>query len=282
MRMCLLGVMLAMLASQPPAPAAEQDRRNTASAQAFGVDRVMSIQLAVHPKDGERMQPSGRPGPFGFGPGRPNEEPRSAEDNPDRKRRGMFGFDFEYVKAGVEIEGKTYKDVGVRFKGNATYAMSQGRLKRPLKIHLSRYVAGQNFKGLKKLILNNNVTDQTCAREVLSYGVYRALAVPCSRTAYAQLTLTVPGKYAKEFVGLYTLVEPIDKTFLRDRFGSAKGLLLKPEGVGSLTYLGEEWTPYKQRYRPKTWASKKAQRRLIEFTKLVQKDDDKTFAREIA
>src|SRR5262249_9068483 len=156
------------------------------------------------------------------------------------------------------------------FKGGGTAAMSQGRLKRPFKIHLTRYIPGQTFQGLKKLTLNNNVMDPTCAREVLSYGVDRSPAVPRPPTPPVQPTLTVPGKYNKEFAGLYTLVESIDTTFLKDRFGSAKGLLLKPERVGPLEYLGEKWTPYEQRYLPKTPAGKKAQRRLIEFTKLVQ------------
>ena len=95
------------------------------------------------------------------------------------------------------------------------------------------------------------------------------------------MSLTVPGKYDKEFLGLYTLVETIDKPFLEDRFGSSKGLLVKPERVGAIEYLGEEWKPYEEKYRPKTTASKKAQKRLIAFTRLVQKDDAATFAKQI-
>jgi hypothetical protein len=244
------------------------------------------MHLTIPLKEWERMQPTNRGGPFGrggFGPARPPEkaETKPAEKTGDRKPHGLFGFDFEYVPATLDIGGETYKNVAVRFKGSGTYITSQRGLKRPFKIDLDRYVPGQNFRGLKKLTLNNNVMDQTAVREVLAYGVFRSLGVPAPRTAYAGLTLTVPGKYDKEFLGLYVLAESIDKTFLKEHFGSAKGLLLKPERVGALEFLGEEWKPYEQRYRPQTEATAKAQRRLIDFTRLVQKADDKTFAAQI-
>jgi hypothetical protein len=283
MRTRLLVLILAAAAVPAQAPAAGRKAVKPASAHVFGLDKVWSIHLTIQPQDWDKMQPTrGRGGFGGFGPPRPDQRPdRSAAADRDRRPHGGFGFDYAYVKGKLEIDGKTYKDVGVRFKGNFTFAASQGRLKRPFKISLARYVPGQSFKGFKKLTLNNNIADPTCAREVLSYGVYHTLEVPASRTAYAEMTLSVPGKYAREFVGLYTLVEPVDKTFLKNRFGSARGLLLKPEGGGPLDYLGEEWAPYERTYKPKTTASKKAQRRLIEFTRLVQKADDRTFAREI-
>ena len=77
------------------------------------------------------------------------------------------------------------------------------------------------------------------------------------------MSLTVPGRYKNEFLGLYTLVESVDKNFLKDHFNTTKGLLVKPENVGPLEYLGEEWKPYQDRYRPKTDASEKAQKRLV-------------------
>ncbi len=260
-----------------PAAALAADQK---PASVFGLDKVWSMHLTIQPKEWERMQPTRGMGPFSRGgPNQPAARP--AATTKDRKPRGMMGFDFEYVHADLDIDGTTYKNVGVRFKGNAGYATSQGRLKRPFKVHLSRFAAGQNFRGLKKITLNTNNMDPTCAREALSYQVYRALGVPCPRTAYARLTITIPGKYDKELAGLYTLVEPIDKTFLKDRFGSARGLLLKPEGVGALEHLGADWSAYERRYRPKTPASKKARQRLIDFTRLVQGADDQTFAREI-
>ena len=55
-------------------------------------------------------------------------------------------------------------------------------------------------------------------REALACAVFRAAGIPAPRTAYAEVTLTVPGKYDREHLGLYTVVEPVDRAFIRDRF----------------------------------------------------------------
>jgi hypothetical protein len=244
----------------------------------FGLDKTWSMHLTIQADDWKKMQPTNRGGPFGgFGPA---QKAKPAEKNTERKPRGLFGLDFEYVKATLQIGETTYKDVAVRFKGSGTYISAQG-LKRPFKIDLDRYIEGQSFMGLKKLTLNNSAMDSTGIREVLAYPVFRALGVPASRTAFVALTITIPGKYDKEFVGVYVLAESIDKTFLKQYFGSAKGLLLKPERVGAIEYLGEEWSAYEQRYQPRNESSKRQQQRLIEFTRLVQKADDATFVKQI-
>src|SRR5207249_8779911 len=104
-----------------------------------------------------------------------------------------------------------------------------GQLRRNLKIDIDRYHKGQAFHGMKMITLNSGAADPTRYREALAYPLYLAAGVPAPRTAFAQVTLTVPGKYDKEFVGLYTFVEHVDKTFLKDHFKNANGLLLKPE-----------------------------------------------------
>lgn len=263
----------------------DSTRNEAASAQVFGLNKVWSMHLTLQPDQWEKMQPKRGQGGFGFPPAPApkgnTQAAKPAEPVRDANKRGMFGFDFPYVKGDLEIEGRTFKDVGIRYKGNGTYMSAQGRLKRPLKIDLAQFNSDQSFHGQKKLTLNSNVLDPSAAREVLAYGVYRSMGVPASRTAYVRLTLTVPGKYDKEFVGLYTLVETIDKTFLKNHFGTAKGLLLKPEGVGPIDHLGDDWQAYERRYRPKTPGDSKSKQRLIEFTKLVQKADDKAFQQEI-
>src|SRR5205814_1991191 len=82
-------------------------------------------------------------------------------------------------------------------------------------------------------------------------------------------------------LGLYTVVEQVDRTFLKDHFKNGKGLLMKPEGVRGLEYLGDNWEAYKARYHPKHDASKQEARRLIEFAHLVHRADDDTFKKEI-
>jgi hypothetical protein len=258
-------------AAAPPRPSAVKGK----PAEVFGLTKVWRMHLIIQPADWQKMHPSRG----GFG--RPAAA-KSASPSPDRKARGGFGFDFEYVKGDLVIEGTRLNNVGVRFKGNSSYAQAQHGLKRPFRIAFDRHIEGQTFCGLRRISLNNHVMDPTTARENLSFAIYRAAGVPAPRTAYVELTLTVPGKHENQLLGLYTLIEAIDKRFLEERFGSGKGMLLKPERIGPLDYLGDNWSAWEPRYRPKTKASEKARRRLMDLAWLVQQSSDSRFYQEIA
>ena len=115
----------------------------------------------------------------------------------------------------------------------------------------------------------------------MAAGVFRAAGVPAPRTAFAEVTLTVPGKHDKEYLGLFTVVEEVDAAFLADRFGSDKGLVMKPFGVRGLDHLGDDWERYKGAYRPHRDATKDEAKRVIEFATLVNKADDAEFVKRI-
>jgi spore coat protein CotH len=148
-------------------------------------------------------------------------------------------------------------------------------------VDIDRYDDTARFRGLKSLTLNCGVHDASKAREALAYSVYRAAGVPAPRTAFAEVTLTVPDKYDREYVGVYTLVESVDKNYLKQRYKTDKGLLMKPERLRSLDYLGDDWERYKGTYQPKRDAKPEESKRVIEFTKLVNMAADADFNREI-
>jgi spore coat protein CotH len=58
-------------------------------------------------------------------------------------------------------------------------------------------------------------------------------------------------------------------------------MLLKPERIQGLPYLGESWAAYQDRYNPKREPTDAQKKRLIEFTKLVNRADDAAFAKKI-
>jgi spore coat protein H len=276
-----------LTAEQPEAkkePAKKASEKKAAAGKdVFGPSKVWQFHVEIAAKEWDKMQPTGGMKFPGFGPGPKKDPAEKPGDKPaDVHKGGGFGMEYPWAHADFSAEGKTFKNVGLRFKGNFTYMASANTLKRPLQIDLEHYGEETRFHGLKKLNFGNGVTDPARMRESLGFAVFRAAGVPAPRTAYAQLTLTLPGKYDKEYVGLYTLIEHVGNGFLKDHFKSAKGLLVKPEGLRSLDYLGAEWAPYDKRYRPKTDASKKHQRRLIDFTRLVNRGDDAQFNKEIA
>ena len=194
-----------------------------------------------------------------------------------------FGWEYVYVKAAFECNGEVLRDVAVRFKGNSSYDNFNRSLRRPFKVDFDRFAAGRKFRGLGAVNLANNAFDTSQLRESLSYEVYRRAGVPAPRTALATVHLTVDGRHDRAYVGVYTISEELDeKPFLKRNFGDAGGILLKPEAIRGLPYMGETWAPYAGQYRSKTNAvDPLLARRFIELVKLVNYADDATFRAKV-
>lgn len=203
----------------------------------------------------------------------------------DSERHGgmsaMMGITFPYVHAVLDFEGQRLEDVGVRYKGNFTYQMSRNQLKRSLKVDLDHYVKGQSFAAETTLNLHSGVTDASWMNEVLTYQLYRDAGVPASRTAYARVSITVPGKYDHQYVGLYSLVEDVDRAYLQARFGTTEGALFKPTTHALFTDLGDDWKAYKRIYDPKGSITSAQSARLMEFCKFVSHAPDAEFAAKL-
>ncbi|MSR57098.1 MAG: hypothetical protein EXS05_05440 [Planctomycetaceae bacterium] len=282
----VIAIVGPIAADEPGAPRAnDPSPKKRATDEIFGLTKVHQFHLLISAKDYAAMEPD--MGGFPFGPGGPGSG-NPARPGPGQGRPGgppaapgFNGFEFEYVHGDFQVEGETIKDVGVRYKGNATYMASSGAAKRSFKIDFDRYDDNQKFHGTRKLNLNNEVMDPTRVHEALAYAVFRAADVPASRTAFAEVRLTVPGKYDAEYLGVYTLIEQVDKAFLKTHFKNAKGLLLKPEGVGGMAYLGDDPAVYEKPYNAKSGGSKDEWQRFIEFTKLIHRGDDNQFRTEI-
>ena len=99
--------------------------------------------------------------------------------------------------------------------------------------------------------------------------------------SFARVNLRIPGLMDRQPHGLYSVVEQVDKRFLKHRYGSAKGLLLKPSTFGSFRYLGESWEPYEIGFVPKTTPTEAQKERVIAFARLVSKTADEDFAAEL-
>jgi spore coat protein H len=244
----------------------------------FGLTKLHEFHLELGAKEWETMQKVVG-GMTLFGPKK--IVPKPGEEQIERHKSTGFGMQFPWARADLHAEGKTYKNVGLRYKGNGSYAWTDKVLKRNFKIELDHYDEDLRFHGLKTITLNAGAVDRTRMREVLAYAVFRASGVPAPRTALARVTLTVAGKYDKEYVGLYTFVEHVDKSFLKDHFKNAKGLLFKPENMRGIEYLGDDWARYNSRFHPKREPTAEESKRVIEFARLIHKADDAAFQKQI-
>ncbi len=239
----------------------------------FGPTVIHKVHVNVTAKDYKAMDP---PPVNLFAPRPKAQEGRPAPGSPDAGA-GNMQYEFEYVPADVEIDGQTFAKVGLRYKGSGTYLMSQLNAKRSLKIDFDLYDSKLRYRDLTKINLNSGVVDPTKAREALAYTVFRAAGVPAPRTAFAEVAITVPGKFDREFLGVYTVVEAVDKAFLKEHFGNGKGLLLKPEGIRGLPHLGETKATVEKAYNAKSDGDEAEWKRLIELTRLINKATEAEF-----
>lgn len=278
------------------AHAAEIGSPDFAAADLFKTPKVWTAHLTVSPDQWLAMQPMLY-----------NRQERLGTTGEKALRNGsvaMGGVDFAYVHGDLEFEGQKLPDVGVRYKGNFSFALARpvrmgmpngsaeggsspdafrfATSKPSYKIQFNQYVKGQKVGGIATLNFQNNVADPSWMNEVLAYRLYRDAGVPAPRTAYAKLYLTIPGKVEKYYLGLYSLSEDVDKTFTGDRFGTAKGALIKPyDKVNLFGWRGADWKAYVQIFDPKSTFTPEQKARYMAFCDLVSNADDARFVREL-
>jgi len=236
----------------------------------FENSEVLSFHVTISPEDWAKMQPR-----------LPAQTHHPTLERGKTSRRSMFGFTFEYVKGTVKFGDEVYPDVGIRFKGNSSVALSLESLKKPYKFNFDKFVEGQNFHGFEKLNFSNSTLDPSLMREKLAYALFRKAGVPAPNATFAKLYLTVDGKYENEYVGLYVMVEQVDERFLKRAFGNSKGLLVKRKSLGDITYLGDEWESYENLFDIKSQKTNFDPSCLIQFIKLLHQADDGQFETEI-
>jgi hypothetical protein len=222
------------------------------------------------------QRPQNNNGPGRFAPGQPGGGVNRPGGGPGGNRP-MMGLEFKKGTATLEFQGQPCGAIRVRFKGNSSFNFARNSLKRSLKLDFNDLEKGRTFFGLTKLNLNNNAMDPSQLREALAYRVFRHGGVPAGRTAFARVFITVAGTHDKAYAGLYTVVEQVDDGFLQARFGTQKGLLLKPERLQGLPYLGPDWAAYTNQVQSKHTATTADTQRFIEFVKCLNSADDAQF-----
>jgi len=198
------------------------------------------------------------------------------------EQRELHRSRFPWAEGSLTINGQHLNGIGARYKGNASFNLMRGSLKRNMKIKLDWANKDQNYNSVETLNLNAGGLDPSKLRDVFSYWLFREAGVPAPRTTFAEMTLTIPGRYEKEHLGLYTIVEQVNKSFLKDRFESKKGLLMKPEGIASVEYHGDDWRFYAHLYRPDNQPSLAQSMRVMDFANVVNLSNAKQFRDSIS
>ncbi len=201
--------------------------------------------------------------------------------NPMARRSGIagvLGFEFDWTHGSVDFGGVAFTNAAVRLKGNIGSLFG---IKRSFKVDLNRFAKGQKLAGLDELTFKSQLWDYSNLSEALAYELFRDAGVPAPRTAYAWLSASVAGQWDRKPLGLYLMVEPVDKVFVGERFGSKKTPVFKPVTYELFKHLGDDWSAYAGIYDLKTQATPEQERRIIEFARLVSSAPDAEFAARV-
>jgi spore coat protein CotH len=176
------------------------------------------------------------------------------------------------VPAKLIVDGKTYPNVGVRFRGNTSYNVPIGK-KRPFKVTIDLADKKQRLLGYRGLHLLNSHEDPSFLRTVL----FDHISGQYCPTPKANLVRVVING---ESWGVYVNEEPFDRDFARDWFGEDKGARWRVpvnfSGSGALVYHGENEETYRRLYDLRSNEKKSAWRDLIALCRqLDQLPDEK-------
>jgi len=159
-----------------------------------------------------------------------------------------------YYPADMKWQEVVVPQVGVRSRGSG----SRNAKKPGLKVDFGRYLDDQTAFGLKSIVLANAIQDPSMLAQRIGLGMFAHMGMPASRVVHARVFVNTT------YIGLYEVIEPVDKTFLARVFGKdANG---KTENGGYLyeyhwksdypwDYLGPDLRIYAELFEAKTHES---------------------------
>ena len=134
-----------------------------------------------------------------------------------------------YVRATVRDGAAVYTNAAIHLKGSAgSFRNVDDKVGLTLNFDVFEPDAPR-FHGLKKLHLNNSVQDPTWLSELVCGHMFRTVGVPAARAAHALVDLN--GRK----LGLYVIMESMDKDFLSLYFRSPRGNLYGQSGGCEVT-----------------------------------------------
>jgi spore coat protein H len=192
--------------------------------EVFPQQQVNSIEITLTSSDWSAVQQNMKSlYGFAFGSGGTQAPGSFPDEEPD------------YVAASLKYNGKQWYKVGFRLKGNSTLKNSwrAGIYKLPFRLNMDRYeddypeYKNQRFYGFKELSMSPGANDNSLIREKAGSDIFRMAGIPCSQTAFYKVYIDF-GEGLK-YCGVYTMVEVVDDTMLKNQLGSKSGNIYKPE-----------------------------------------------------
>ncbi len=258
----------------------------------MGARNTMKLEAPVGGQRGGRRGPGGMGGrPPGMqgepvGPGQ-KVNPREAKSYPDASLfeptvlRTLF-LDFESedweaelsdfhntdvdVPCTLTVDGKTYPNVGVHFRGASSYMMIGSGHKRSLNLSTDLVDDEQRLYGAKTLNLLNAHEDPSFMSSIL-YAHLARQHIPAPKANFVKVVIN------GESWGIYASLEQFNRDFIEENFGTAKGARWKvkgsPQAAAGLDYTGEDLEPYQRRYQIKNGDDEDDWNALVELCRVL-------------
>lgn len=149
--------------------------------------------------------------------------PVSSADEPD------------YVAVTMKFNSKVWNKVGFRLKGNSSLSSSwrSGIYKLPFRLNFDEFedtyteIKDQRFYGFKELSMSPGFNDNSLIREKVAADIFRQAGIATAQTAFYKVYINFGD--GLKYCGVYTMVEVIDDTMVKQQFGEDDGNIYKPE-----------------------------------------------------
>ena len=174
----------------------------------------------------------------------------------EQELTAFYSTDVE-VPATMIVDGRTYRDVGVHFRGNSSFRMVPTGYKHSLNLTVDYAHDKQDLGGYNSLNLLNSNNDATFVRTLL-YGEIARHFLPIAKTNYVRVVIN------GESWGIYVNSQQVDKDFFQEWFKTREGARWRapgnPRGRAGLEYIGDNVGLYRRIYEiksaddPKAWA----------------------------
>ena len=147
------------------------------------------------------------------------------------------------VPATLTVDGKTYKNVGLHFRGMSSFMGVPAGLKHSMNVAMDFVDEKQTLLGYRTLNLLNAHEDPTAMRTVLYLQAAREY-LPAPKANFVRVVLN------GESWGIYPNAQQYNKDFDNEWFKTTDGARWKvpgsPGGRGGLEYVGDDPAAYKR------------------------------------
>lgn len=180
-----------------------------------------------------------------------------------------------YYPCDFTWRGITVREIGIRSRGHG----SRSGIKPGVRVDFNRIQPNQEFLGLKSVELKNLAQDASMLKDRLSMLLFRRMGLPAPREAHTRLYVN------GEYVGVYGIVESMDKRFLKRQFGEDDGYLYKYElsEPYHFEYRGSDPSRYSPLpFEPHTHEKEPNPAPLVAMIRTMNQSSDADFPRAMA